>query len=137
MVGDGPLRDELQELSTSCGLNERITFCGAVDDKALIDLYAKAIGVVYVPYDEDYGYVTLEAFYAQKPVVTTIDAGGPLEFVVDGVNGFVSAPKPEAIANAINRLTADLPAAAILGKAGSGSVQGLNWDVVIDQLTQK
>ena len=137
VVGDGPLRGELQELSMSCGLNERITFCGAVDDEALIEFYAKAIGVVYVPYDEDYGYVTLEAFYAKKPVLTTSDAGGPLEFVVDSVNGFVSDPNPEALANAINRLTVDRSAASILGSAGFESVQGLNWDAVIDQLTRE
>ena len=55
------------------------------------------------PFDEDFGYVTLEAFLARKPVITAADAGGPLEFVVDGVNGASCAPTPEAIGAAINR----------------------------------
>ena len=48
-----------------------------------------ALAVVYPPFDEDFGYVTLEAFLARKPVITATDSGGPNEFVVDGVNGFV------------------------------------------------
>ena len=57
-----------------------------------------------MPFDEDFGYVTLEAFLARKPVITATDSGGPLEFVVDGVNGAVVAPTPEPIAAAINAL---------------------------------
>ena len=62
-------------------LADRVRFLGEVDDDDLIELYAGALGVVFPPYDEDYGYVTLEAFLAHKPVVTTTDAGGPNEFV--------------------------------------------------------
>ena len=41
--------------------------------------------MVFAPFDEDFGYVTLESFLAHKPVITATDAGGPLEFVEDGV----------------------------------------------------
>ncbi len=61
-------------------------------DETLIELYAGALAVVYPPFDEDFGYVTLEAFLARKPVVTGTDSGGPNEFVVDGVNGYVCEP---------------------------------------------
>ncbi len=77
-----------------------------MDDDELIDLYAGALAVVYPPFDEDFGYVTLEAFLARKPVITCTDSGGPNEFVVDGVNGFVCAPNPEALAAAIDQLAA-------------------------------
>ena len=79
---------------------------------------AGALGVIFPPYDEDYGYVTLEAFLSGKPVVTTTDAGGPNEFVVDGVNGRVTAPDPEALGEAIRFLAADARRAAALGDAG-------------------
>ena len=82
------------------------TFLGRVDDDQLIELYAGALAVVYAPYDEDFGYVTLEAFLARKPVITCVDSGGPHEFVVDGVNGVVCDAGAEAIAEAINRLAA-------------------------------
>jgi glycosyltransferase involved in cell wall biosynthesis len=67
-------------------------------------LYADALAVLYPPFDEDFGYVTLDAFLARKAVVTASDSGGPNEFVVDGVNGFSCAPSPEAFASVINAL---------------------------------
>ena len=84
-----------------------MTFLGTVDDDQLIQLYKDALAVVYPPFDEDFGYVTLEAFLSRKPVITCTDSGGPNEFVVDGVNGFVCEPAPAALAAAINRLADD------------------------------
>jgi glycosyltransferase involved in cell wall biosynthesis len=97
-------------------------------------LYAGTLAVVFPPYDEDYGYVTLEAFLAGKPVVTTTDAGGPLEFVEDGVTGFVVAPDPRAIADAIARLAADRRGAADLGAAGRERARAITWTGVVDRL---
>jgi glycosyltransferase involved in cell wall biosynthesis len=54
-------------------------------DRTLCGLSA----VLFAPYQEDYGYVTLEAFLSRKPVITARDSGGTLEFVEDGVNGYV------------------------------------------------
>ena len=93
-------------------------FEGEVSDEALLDLYAGALGVIFPPYDEDFGYVTLEAFLSRKPVVTTTDAGGPMEFVADGVNGRIVPPEPEAIGAAIAALDADRRRAAAMGEAG-------------------
>jgi glycosyltransferase involved in cell wall biosynthesis len=105
-----------------------------VDDRQLVDLYAGALAVIYPPLDEDYGYVTLEAFLARKPVITTTDAGGPLEFVVDGGNGLVAAAAPDAIAAAIARLAADRPLARRLGEAGFERARTITWDGVVDRL---
>ena len=90
--------------------------------------------MVFPPLDEDYGYVTLEAFLARKPVVTTTDAGGPLEFVVDGVNGLISRPEPDAIAAAIARLAADRALAERLGDAGFERASQITWDGVVERL---
>ena len=97
-------------------------------------LYADALAVIYVPFDEDYGYVTLEGFLAAKPVVTARDSGGPLEFVSDGTNGFVCDPDPTAIAAAVARLAADRPLAERLGRAGERTARAITWDGVIEQL---
>ena len=77
IAGDGTQRANTERLVDSLGLGDRVTFLGAVDDRTLLDLYAGALGVVYAPFDEDFGYVTLEAFLARKPVITATDAGGP------------------------------------------------------------
>lgn len=134
VAGDGTQREALAALAEACGVADRLTLLGTVDDETLIDLYAGALAVVYAPFDEDFGYVTLEAFLAQKPVVTASDSGGPLEFVEDSVNGIVAAPEADAFADAVNRLAADRQRAAELGAAGLARAQSITWDGVVDRL---
>src|SRR6266851_4792091 len=136
VVGEGPLRPQLEALAGEAGVSSRITFTGGVDEARLVDLYANALAVIFPPYDEDYGYVTLEAFLSRKPVLTTTDAGGPLEFVEDGVTGLVTAPAPDAIGGAIARLAADRRLAASLGDAGHDRVRLITWDRVVDRLIE-
>jgi glycosyltransferase involved in cell wall biosynthesis len=89
--------------------------------------------VFYAPFDEDYGYVTVEAFLAGRPVVTVADAGGVLEFVEEGKTGLVvDRPDPKRIANALDRLAADRNMAARLGMEGSQRVQGIGWDPILE-----
>ena len=118
VAGDGSQRANLERLAVERGVGHRVTFLGTVDDDALVDLYRNALAVVYPPFDEDFGYVTLEAFLAEKPVITCRDSGGPTEFVVDGENGFVCEPSAEAIGAAIAALAGDRRLAARLGSAG-------------------
>ncbi len=134
VAGEGPLRAGLEALAAEIGVDDRVTFTGRVDDRQLVDLYAGARGVVFPPFDEDYGYITLEAFLARKPVITTIDAGGPLEFVQDGVNGFITEPDAQAIGAAIARLDADARLAGRLGDAGYERASTITWDRVVDCL---
>jgi glycosyltransferase involved in cell wall biosynthesis len=134
VVGEGPLRAQLEETAARCGVADRVTWSGGVDRRQLVDLYAGALAVVFPPFDEDYGYVTLEAFLARKPVVTTTDAGGPLEFVDDAVTGCVVDPTPEAVGAAIARLAGDRRTAQSLGDAGYDRVRSISWDAVVDRL---
>ena len=100
-------------------------------DDALLDLYAGALAVAYPPFDEDFGYVTLEAFLARKPVLTATDSGGPLEFVEDGVNGFVCPPDPRAFAEAHQPAGPPIGGrAAALGGAGYDKARAVTWDGV-------
>ena len=101
------------------GVADRVHFAGAVDDDTLIDLYAGALAVVFAPFDEDFGYVTLESFFAHKPVITANDAGGPLEFVEDGINGAVCDPRRRTDrCTRSTRYAADRARAAAHGEAG-------------------
>ena len=134
VVGTGSQRADLEALATSLGLGARVRFRGEVSDDEIIDLYAGALGVIFPPYDEDFGYVTLEAFLAKKPVVTTTDAGGPTEFVIDGVNGFVVTPEAAAVGAAIARLDGDRAKAARQGEAGYDRARQVTWAGVVDKL---
>jgi glycosyltransferase involved in cell wall biosynthesis len=134
VVGDGSFRAHVEEAAEESGAADRITFAGAVSDDALVALYRDALCLVYAPYDEDYGLATLEAFLAQKPVITARDSGGTLEFVRNGDNGFVVEPNPEAVAGAIARLDADRALTAALGAHGCDLARTISWDTVIDRL---
>ena len=136
IVGLGKDLPKLEALAESLGVMNRITFRGRVDDQVLRSLYARATAVFYAPWDEDYGLVTLEAFHSRKPVVTTKDAGGPLEFVKDQETGLVVPPDPAAIGQALSRLLAEKDLARQLGERAYRSVLGLTWDVVVDSLTK-
>ncbi len=134
VAGDGTQRENVERDARAAGVADRVTFLGSVEDDALIELYAGALAVIYPPYDEDFGYVTLEAFLARKPVVTCTDSGGPNEFVVDGHNGYVCDPEPEALADAMRQLSADRRRAAAFGDAGHEVAQRITWDGVIETL---
>jgi len=133
IAGDGTAAEALRVTAAQAGVANRVEFLGRVDDETLVNLYANALAVVYPPYDEDYGYVTLEAFLARKPVVTASDAGGPLEFVEHDVSGLVCDPDAEAFGAAFNAL-GDKARARSLGDAGHERARAVTWDGVIDAL---
>ena len=102
-------------------------FLGQISEDALREHYANALAVPFVPYDEDYGYITIEAMLSSKPVVTTLDAGGPTEFVVDGETGRVVAPEAKALGQALDALVADPAAARRMGQNAATKVAGSSW----------
>jgi glycosyltransferase involved in cell wall biosynthesis len=134
IAGAGTHRPHLERLVASLDLSSRVQFLGEVDDDTLIDLYAGALGVIFPPYDEDFGYVTLEAFLARKPVITTSDAGGPTEFVVHGENGWICPPDSQALGAALQELAGDRADAARRGERGYERARTITWDGVIEQL---
>ena len=134
IAGTGPERERLERLASDLGLGARARFLGFVGDAELVELYAGARAVFYAPVDEDYGFATVEACGAARPVVTTSDAGGVLEFVEDGVNGLVRPPDPVALAEALDRLAADAALAGRLGRAGRPKVAGITWEGVVAAL---
>lgn len=134
VAGDGTQRASAERAAEQAGVRDRVTFAGAISDEALLDLYSGALAVAYPPFDEDFGYVTLEAFLARKPVVTCTDSGGPNEFVIDGENGLVCEPSAEALGAAFAALDADRTRAARMGDAGFDVARRITWDGVIERL---
>jgi glycosyltransferase involved in cell wall biosynthesis len=137
IAGEGRTRGEIEKLARRVGVEDRVELLGFVSDEELLDLYARCRATFYAPHNEDYGYVTVESFLSRKPVLTTTDAGGPLEFVTDGENGLVTAPDPDAIAGGIDRLYA-APDTRLreMGEAGHRRVRDITWDKVVDRLTE-
>ena len=81
--------------------------------------------------------MTVESLLSRKPVITTSDAGGPLEFVDDGAAGLVRAPEPGALGEAIDAVfTASEARLREMGEVGRERVAAINWDTVLDRLTE-
>ncbi len=116
--GDGEERPALERLAQELGLGSRVTFAGHLPEAALVDHLARCRAVVFVPEREDYGFVTVEAFAAGKPVITCTDSGGTLELVRAGHNGWVVAPDAASLATAIAEASEDRALAERLGTAG-------------------
>ncbi|HEX4966606.1 MAG TPA: glycosyltransferase family 4 protein [Thermoanaerobaculia bacterium] len=136
IAGTGPEREALGDLINRLDLQEKVELLGWVEDRDVVEQYASCLGVYYAPYDEDYGYVTVEAYKAAKPVITTADSGGVLEFVEDDRNGYVCAPdSPREIAARIDALYRDREKASAMGLAGQAKVREITWDRVIETLT--
>jgi len=136
VVSDGPERERLERLAATLRITDRIRFLGRVLDAEVVNLYRTCRAVVYVPVDEDYGYAAVEALMAGKPVLTTSESGGVLEFVQDGVNGAVVAPDAGALARVLDawwRAPAD---AMRLGNVGPKAVATINWERVVRELTR-
>ncbi len=117
-VGRGPEEGRLAALAEELGLRDRVRFIPEVDDEGLLSLYSQARIVAVTAAGEDLGYVPLEAFLSGKPVLTTEDAGGPLEFVKDGVTGIVTAPRPEALGVALRLAWSRPETLRAMGEAG-------------------
>ncbi|MFN2476107.1 MAG: glycosyltransferase family 4 protein [Chthoniobacterales bacterium] len=138
VAGEGGQKETLQHLVEQLNLEHVVKFVGRVTDEEKIGLYARALAVFFGPYDEDYGYVTLEAMLSSKPVITCADSGGPLEFVVPDHTGVVTSPEPKEIAAAIDLLSADRRRAISMGHEGRRHYDELNisWQQVVEKLTE-
>jgi glycosyltransferase involved in cell wall biosynthesis len=134
IAGDGDARPELERLATDLAVADRITFTGRLTDEALIGHLATCRAVCFPPFQEDYGFVTVEAFASRKAVITCRDSGGPAELVRDGMNGFVCEPTPEALGRAMRRFVDDEALAGTMGEAAFDAGAGLTWPDTVRQL---
>jgi glycosyltransferase involved in cell wall biosynthesis len=133
-VGTGPEEERLRERARELDVEPRVRFAGAVGDEELIALYAGARVVAVTASGEDLGYVPLEAFLSGRAVLTTEDAGGPLEFVRDGETGLIVAPRPDALGVALRLAWGREDALRQMGQAGQRRAAQLSWDEPVARL---
>ena len=136
IAGEGEERAPLERLASELGVANRVIFTGRLSDEQMLDRLARCRAVVFPPLQEDYGFVTVEAFASRRAVITCHDSGGPAELVEDGVNGFVCEPTPESLAHALRRLADDAALAARMGSAAFAAGARLNWPDTVRKLVQ-
>ena len=131
IAGEGPAGAALRALAEG---DARIRFVGRLTDDELVAHYARSHFVVFVPFQEDMGLITLEAMKSGKPVVTVDDAGGVTEFVRDGINGRVVPPDAESLAIAIDAMMADRDRRRRMGEAARSTGDAVSWQRTVDTL---
>ena len=133
IAGAGP---EEKQLKILAGDDRRIEFLGFVPDNKMEELYADSLAVLFTPYEEDYGFITLEAMMSRKPVISTIDSGGPIEFITDNQTGYIVDPDPEKIAAKINLLFQNKNDAIRMGQNAYNRVKMITWDKFVSELLE-
>ncbi len=130
---------ELTAKTEKHGVCDRVQWAGSLSEEAKLQVYADATAVIYPPIDEDYGYVTLEAMLAQKPLITCADSGGPLEFVRDRITGLIAEPSAQSLARAMDALWDDRGLAKALGMAARQDYadRRISWGLVVEKLTSR
>lgn len=131
IAGTGPQEEQLKRLAQG---DKRINFLGFINDDEVERYYADSLVIPYFPYDEDYGLITIEAMMHKKPVITTVDAGGPTEFVVDRETGFNTKFDPKAIAEKIDYLAQNPDEARRMGENAYNKVKNITWENTINQI---
>lgn len=128
----------IQKIIEENNLQNKVKLTGFISEEEKINYYANCLGVYFGAYDEDYGYITLESFFAQKPVIVHEDAGGPLEFVKNQANGYVIPENPQKLAELIDKWYEDKKIAQKMGENGYRTVieKNINWNYVIDKLLE-
>jgi glycosyltransferase involved in cell wall biosynthesis len=135
IAGAGEEEERLRARVHALGLAGRVELLGEISDAALVEHYARCRAVFFAPWNEDYGFVTLEAFASGKAVLTAEDSGGPAELVRPGETGFVTSPDPDTIAAHLDEL-ADRSLAERLGQAALETSRPHTWERAVEQLTR-
>jgi len=134
IAGTGP---EENQLKISAKNDKRIKFLGYLSEREIRELYSNALAVLYFPYDEDYGLITIEGMKSSKPVITLTDSGGSLEFVKNNETGLICDPNPHSISEKINYLLENRDLAPKMGINAHSIVQGISWENVASSLIYK
>jgi glycosyltransferase involved in cell wall biosynthesis len=111
-----------------------VTLAGRISEDQMLDHYARCRAVCFPPVNEDYGFVTVEAFASRKGVLTCTDSGGPSDLVRDGETGLVCEPTPEAMAGCLARVMEDAAFAERIGGAAATEIAAMTWAAAVERL---
>lgn len=127
----GPEIARLRGVAARLGVEDRLTFAGAVSQEELPAYYSAADVCVLPSYYESFGLAALESLACGTPVVASV-VGGPMSFIVDGVNGhLVPERSPQAYARCLDVVMSEGPEMA---EAARRTATGMGWDSVADGL---
>jgi glycosyltransferase involved in cell wall biosynthesis len=120
-----------------------IEFRTRVSDQELSELYRTAYASLFTAFNEDWGIVPLESMAFGKPVICT-NSGGPREYIIDGKNGFLTAPDVKDFAGRIRQLAENPDLCRAMGLEGSATARSFSWqrftnciDAAVDEVVRR
>lgn len=133
IAGTGPQENMLREIARD---DPRVRFLGFLRDRQVVEQYQQALAVPFLPLDEDYGLITIEAMSAGKPVITCHDAGGVTELVRQGENGWCVPPEPLALAAVFDALGQAPERARAMSESARRAVAHVRWERTLHELLE-
>jgi glycosyltransferase involved in cell wall biosynthesis len=134
-TGEQLYLDEISQLVERHSLGSRCELLGFVGEDDLMQHLSSARAIFYAPFDEDYGYATVEGFQAKKPVITCGDSGEVARIVNATGSGWVVDPTPMRIGAILDRVAAMSPAELdARAAAGHDLSRSVSWDNVLNNL---
>jgi len=130
LAGGGPEEAALRER-----LGETATFLGWLHGEELARAYASADIFLFPSRTDTFGQVILEAQASGLPIVA-VGEGGPASLIEDGESGLLSAPEPQALADAVLELAGSPLLGERLRRAGLSAVRGRSWEVALERLAE-
>ncbi len=133
VIGDGPMREKLEEQTLELGLSDRTTFLGLIDHLKLPEFYRQGDIFCLPSASEGMASVVLEALATGLPIVTT-DVPGTSELVSDGHNGFVApVGDADALVAPLRRLLTDHEFRREQGRRSRERSADFSWTVMAER----
>ncbi len=141
IVGEGELRESLENLCRSLGVSERVSFHGFVNQQTEFKKYSSILSqldifaILSIMDSDTFGVACVEASACGIPVVAT-NVGGLPEVIKDGITGIIVPPKnPVRTAEALETLITNESLRLEMGQAGRKNVvENYDWEKCVQKM---
>lgn len=134
IVGEGVLRDKLEDIARNMGTRESLTFTGAIPHNQIHQYYAAADVFCLPSYHEGFPVVNMEAMATGLPIVST-NIAAVREQITDNVEGLLFEPgNVDTLADHLEKVLKNQELRLELGEAGRTRSKDLTWDAQADVL---
>jgi glycosyltransferase involved in cell wall biosynthesis len=133
IVGDGPEKKKLENMAAR---SKNIQFLPYnIPPNEIIDLYSRCMATIYIPKEEDFGFIPVESMASGKPCIGS-NEGGVKETIIDRKTGFLIKPTVSKLINAVKAMDVERAESMkknCIKRAKDFDIKTFyrNWDMII------